>query len=71
MPDFAGKVAVLTGAASGIGFRLSRTFARAGMAVVMTFAPTGSNSRSSRGAAARKPMLEKETLWASLCTAGL
>jgi NAD(P)-dependent dehydrogenase (short-subunit alcohol dehydrogenase family) len=33
--DFAGKVAVVTGAASGIGLGLSRTFMRAGMAVAM------------------------------------
>jgi NAD(P)-dependent dehydrogenase (short-subunit alcohol dehydrogenase family) len=33
--DFAGKVAVVTGAASGIGLGLSRTFARAGMSVAM------------------------------------
>jgi len=33
--DFAGKVAVVTGAASGIGLGLARTFTRAGMAVAM------------------------------------
>jgi NAD(P)-dependent dehydrogenase (short-subunit alcohol dehydrogenase family) len=33
--DFAGKVAVVTGAASGVGLGLSRTFARAGMSVAM------------------------------------
>ena len=35
MQDFAGKVAVVTGAASGIGLGLSRTFVRAGMSVAM------------------------------------
>jgi NAD(P)-dependent dehydrogenase (short-subunit alcohol dehydrogenase family) len=35
MEDFAGKVAVVTGAASGIGLGLSRTFIRAGMSVAM------------------------------------
>ena len=35
MQDFAGKVAVVTGAASGIGLGLARTFTRAGMAVAM------------------------------------
>ena len=35
MKDFAGKVAVVTGAASGIGLGLSRTFIRAGMSVAM------------------------------------
>ncbi len=31
MQDFAGKVAVVTGAASGIGLGLARAFTRAGM----------------------------------------
>jgi NAD(P)-dependent dehydrogenase (short-subunit alcohol dehydrogenase family) len=35
MQDFAGKVAVVTGAASGIGLGLARTFTRAGMSVAM------------------------------------
>jgi NAD(P)-dependent dehydrogenase (short-subunit alcohol dehydrogenase family) len=35
MDDFAGKVAVITGAASGIGLGLARTAAREGMRVVM------------------------------------
>jgi len=35
MQDFAGKVAVVTGAASGVGLGLSRTFVRAGMSVAM------------------------------------
>lgn len=35
MQDFAGKVAVVTGAASGIGLGLSRTFVRNGMSVAM------------------------------------
>jgi NAD(P)-dependent dehydrogenase (short-subunit alcohol dehydrogenase family) len=35
MQDFAGKVAVITGAASGIGLGLARTAAREGMRVVM------------------------------------
>ena len=35
MQDFAGKVAVVTGAASGIGLGLARTFVRAGMSVAM------------------------------------
>jgi NAD(P)-dependent dehydrogenase (short-subunit alcohol dehydrogenase family) len=35
MKDFAGKVAVVTGAASGIGLGLARTFVRAGMSVAM------------------------------------
>ena len=35
MDEFAGKVAVITGAASGIGLGLSRTAAREGMRVVM------------------------------------
>ena len=35
MEDFAGKVAVVTGAASGIGLGLARTFTRAGMSVAM------------------------------------
>jgi NAD(P)-dependent dehydrogenase (short-subunit alcohol dehydrogenase family) len=35
MQDFAGKVAVVTGAASGIGLALTRCFAAAGMRVVM------------------------------------
>ncbi len=35
MDDFAGKVAVVTGAASGIGLALSRRFAAEGMKVVM------------------------------------
>jgi NAD(P)-dependent dehydrogenase (short-subunit alcohol dehydrogenase family) len=36
MQDFAGKVAVVTGAASGIGLALSRALARAGAHVVLT-----------------------------------
>lgn len=35
MEDFAGKVAVVTGAASGIGLGMARTFTRAGMSVAM------------------------------------
>ena len=35
MKDFAGKVAVVTGAASGIGLGLARTCVRAGMSVAM------------------------------------
>ena len=35
MQDFAGKVAVVTGAASGVGLGLSRTFVGAGMSVAM------------------------------------
>jgi NAD(P)-dependent dehydrogenase (short-subunit alcohol dehydrogenase family) len=35
MQDFAGKVAVITGAASGIGLGCARTFARAGMKVAL------------------------------------
>jgi len=35
MQDFAGKVAVVTGAASGIGLGCARTFARAGMKVAL------------------------------------
>src|SRR6185312_14344590 len=35
MQDFAGKVAVVTGAASGIGLGLARTFVRNGMSVAM------------------------------------
>jgi NAD(P)-dependent dehydrogenase (short-subunit alcohol dehydrogenase family) len=35
MQEFAGKVAVVTGAASGIGLGLTRTFLRAGMSVAM------------------------------------
>ena len=35
MREFAGKVAVVTGAASGIGFGLARECARRGMHVVM------------------------------------
>ncbi|HVV92854.1 MAG TPA: SDR family NAD(P)-dependent oxidoreductase [Hyphomicrobiales bacterium] len=35
MEDLAGKVAVVTGAASGIGLGCARTFARAGMAVAL------------------------------------
>lgn len=35
MQNFAGKVAVVTGAASGIGLGLARTFVRAGMSVAM------------------------------------
>jgi NAD(P)-dependent dehydrogenase (short-subunit alcohol dehydrogenase family) len=36
MKDFAGKTAVITGAASGIGLGLARTFARAGMSLVLS-----------------------------------
>ena len=36
MKDFAGKTAVVTGAASGIGLGLARTFARAGMSLVLS-----------------------------------
>lgn len=35
MENFAGKVAIITGAASGIGLGLARTFTRAGMSVAM------------------------------------
>ena len=35
MEEFSGKVAVITGAASGIGLGLARTAAREGMRVVM------------------------------------
>ena len=35
MQEFAGKTAFVTGAASGIGFALSRTSAEAGMKVVL------------------------------------
>lgn len=35
MQDYAGKVAVITGAASGVGLGLARTFVRAGMSVAM------------------------------------
>ncbi len=35
MNDFAGKVAVLTGAASGIGLGLATRFAQEGMKVVL------------------------------------
>ena len=35
MQDFSGKVAVITGAASGIGLGCARTFARAGMKVAL------------------------------------
>ena len=36
MQDFAGKTAVVTGAASGIGLGLARSFARAGMSLVLS-----------------------------------
>ena len=36
MKDFAGKTAIVTGAASGIGLGIARTFARAGMNVALT-----------------------------------
>jgi NAD(P)-dependent dehydrogenase (short-subunit alcohol dehydrogenase family) len=36
MKDFAGKTAVITGSASGIGLGLARTFARAGMSLVLS-----------------------------------
>jgi len=36
MKDFAGKTAVVTGAASGIGLGLARTFARAGLSLVLS-----------------------------------
>lgn len=36
MKDFAGKTAIVTGAASGIGLGLARTFARAGMSLVLS-----------------------------------
>ena len=35
MQDFTGKVAVVTGAASGIGLGIARTFVREGAAVAM------------------------------------
>jgi NAD(P)-dependent dehydrogenase (short-subunit alcohol dehydrogenase family) len=35
MQDFKGRVAVVTGAASGIGLGLSRMFAQAGMKVAL------------------------------------
>ena len=35
MQDFSGKVAVITGAASGIGLGCARTFARAGMKIAL------------------------------------
>ena len=35
MKDFAGRVAVVTGAASGIGFGLARRFAQDGMHIVL------------------------------------
>ena len=41
MDDFSGKVAVITGAASGIGLGLARTAAREGMRVVMADIETG------------------------------
>ena len=41
MKDFAGKVAVVTGAASGIGRALSHDFARRGMKVVAADIETG------------------------------
>jgi NAD(P)-dependent dehydrogenase (short-subunit alcohol dehydrogenase family) len=36
MKNFAGKTAIITGAASGIGLGLARTFARAGMSLVLS-----------------------------------
>ncbi len=36
MKDFAGKTAIITGAASGIGLGLARTLARAGMSLVLS-----------------------------------
>jgi NAD(P)-dependent dehydrogenase (short-subunit alcohol dehydrogenase family) len=36
MKDFVGKTAIVTGAASGIGLGLARTFARAGMSLVLS-----------------------------------
>lgn len=36
MKEFAGKIAIVTGAASGIGLGLARTFARAGMSLVLS-----------------------------------
>ena len=35
MKDFAGKTAIVTGAASGIGLGIALTFARAGMNLVL------------------------------------
>ena len=45
MQELAGKTAVVTGAASGIGFALAERFAKEGMRVVMADGATGADGR--------------------------
>ncbi|MBX9600652.1 MAG: SDR family NAD(P)-dependent oxidoreductase [Bryobacteraceae bacterium] len=48
MNDFAGKVAVVTGAASGIGLALAQRFAREGMRLVLADTDAGGAGRAAR-----------------------
>lgn len=51
MPDLTGRVAVLTGAASGIGAETARVFARAGASVVLAaYGPDGHDAGAVRDA---------------------
>ena len=52
MQEFAGKVAVVTGAASGIGRALAMRFARAGMKVVLADVEAGALSEAARAVGA-------------------